>query len=350
MAAARRFKAIVPVSKTKAPKDKVSDDGLRMAAKYWLDRLAAQYRAMVDQLDPGEISTDTDRIAKQFLDWKDRLDPDYYGNMTAKDLAREEAEAALHLAGFDGDFGKGTLDSMHRSMERELDGYVKRRVAEMRGEPPPPVFAPSPNFSMHIEKFLEEKRRSAPGHRGYTMHTERQSRASLRLFLDFFGDRPVREIQRRDVGWLREQLLLVPQSFGKSPRVTDPRKAISAAEAHDAPIRQARKTAPESALAHRKEIPRLTLKTVKRHFSSLSQYWEFLGHRNEVDANVFLGWPFPGTRSSRHFSRDHWGADQLRVLFTSEGWKGADPLSAESWPRLSGQVPADFEWMFAGVC
>jgi len=34
MVAARRFKAIVPVSKAKAPKDKVKDDDLRMAANY----------------------------------------------------------------------------------------------------------------------------------------------------------------------------------------------------------------------------------------------------------------------------------------------------------------------------
>jgi len=147
-------------------------------------------------------------------------------------MARDEAEAALHLAGFEGEFGKGTLDSMHRSMERALDGYVKRRVAEMKGEPPPPVFAPSPNFSTHIEKFLEEKRRTEPNHRGYTMHTERQTRATLRLFVDFFGDRPVREIQRRDVGWLHEQLLLVVATLGGSLRQIRPRSNAIALPHH----------------------------------------------------------------------------------------------------------------------
>ncbi|HEY8162843.1 MAG TPA: tyrosine-type recombinase/integrase [Methylocystis sp.] len=320
-----------------SPLAEATDDDIKIAAKNWLDRLAAHYREMVDSLSPGEISFETDRIAPSMLEWtEERLDRDrdYYGNTTPELVEREEAEAALHVAGFEGEFSAKTLGRMHRSMEAALDGYVRRRLAELKGEPPPEPVAPSPMFSELVEKFLEEKGRSAEGHRGYAPQTTAQTRASFRFFLGLVGERPVREYAEKDAEQFRLQLLKLPQNFGKSPKHTDPRKAIREADEHDGPIIEAREKAPASKKAHQRLIPRLKMKTVKRHFSSLAQYWAYLLRRGHVGKNIFLGWEFPGTRSNKIKHRDPWTADNLKTVLCSEEWKAYGPLSAGHWLPL----------------
>ncbi len=294
----RGLKALVPGGMVKTRKATANADDIRLATKFWLDKLATHYREMVDILDPGEISFETNRIAASLLGWTmDQVNHGHHHNMTPKDMERGDAEAALYLAGFPGDFSSETLDTMHKSMRRALDGYVHRRLAELKGEPPPWEFAPSPMFPERIDAFIDEKETPAEGHRPYKKHTSRQTRATFELFLGLMDERPVREYTKQDAGELRLQLLKLPKSFGKSPRDTDPKRAIAEAEAHDRPIRAARLTAPKSDKAHKPLIQRAKMKTVKRHFSSLSQYWEHLKRSQAVYENIFLGWPFPGTRS-----------------------------------------------------
>jgi integrase len=50
-------------------------------------------------------------------------------------------------------------------------------------------------------------------------------------------------------------------------------------------------------------------------------------------ANIFLGWPFPGTKT-RIAKRDLWTPDHLHNLFNSDYWKGANVTSAIHWLPL----------------
>lgn len=318
--------------RTPTPITEVKEDNIKIAARSWLNGLARHYREMVDMLDPGEITDETHLIASRIMNrqYEFETEQGVYGATTPKEIARDEAEAALHIAGFEGDFSKATLDAMHKSMEKALDGYVQNRVAEMRGDPPPVPVPSSPLFLENIDAFIEEKETPSENHRGYKKHTSQQTRASFRLFASLLGNRPVREFTRKDANELRTLLLKVPQSFGKSARDVDARRAVDRAEAHDEPIRRARKEAPSSPTAFKKTVPRLTMKTVKRHFSSMAQYWEYLKRRNDVDENIFLGWPFPGTKS-KHYTRDPWTKEDLAKLFGCDEWRSYGPLSAGHW-------------------
>ncbi len=81
------------------------------------------------------------------------------------------------------------------------------------------------------------------------------------------------------------------------------------------------------------DVPRLKLKTVKRHFSTLRQFFDFLGPLGHVQKNVFAGFKYPGTRSSKK-KRDEWSVEALNVLL------GSDWFSPTA-PRV------DFKWMTA---
>lgn len=83
-----------------------------------------------------------------------------------------------------------------------------------------------------------------------------QERTTLRLFLDVCGDRPVNAYGRGDVMRFLGTLRRPPRHYGKSKKDKDRRvKEIIAAAPADA--------------------PRLTDKTVKRHNTTLSQFFRF---------------------------------------------------------------------------
>lgn len=347
MATPRRLN--LPRPSNPIPPTEVDDRDMRAVTKFWLDRLASRYRDEIDHLSPGEMSGWKEGLAETLMSWdKRRLDAhrEIYGPTTEKSAKRQEAEVALLLADFEGPFTNATLDRLHDSMVTALDGYAQRRWLQMSGDdeappapvappvvvaPPESVIKPSPKFTERFEAFLSEKCRSVEGHRGYAAHTAKQARATAKLFLGIIDERPVREYSEADAEQFRLRLLELPQSFGKSRRQADPKKAIKDANIHDDPIKAARRTAPESAKAHETLIPRLKMKTVKRHFSQLAQYWAFLKQRGHVDKNIFLGWEFPGTRSSKISHRDPWAPEHLKPLFTCKQWKSFDPLSAGHW-------------------
>jgi len=77
------------------------------------------------------------------------------------------------------------------------------------------------------------------------------------------------------------------------------------------------------------------MKTTKRHFSTLTQYWHFLatyGHVAQGD-NIFTEWPFPGTAPDKSL-RDVWSGENLRLLFCSTEWRGYSDDSVEHWAPL----------------
>lgn len=195
-----------------------------------------------------------------------------------------------------------------------------------------------PCFSAPWHAFLDEKRRSHDGHKGYSSTTVSQSEMTCSLFLDLVGDKPLDQYTGTDALNFRNLLLRLPQSHGKSKTVGMGDHRISSLDL----IRRA--DAKEAATAARNvglkdeekekvEIPRVKMKTVKRHFSTLRQYYEFLAPLGHVEKNIFAGFKWPGTRSSKK-KRDEWSVEALNLLIDS---KWFDPSRGRE----------DFMWMTA---
>lgn len=212
---------------------------------------------------------------------------------------------------------------------RYEEAHTGRRTAESiakglvdalgRGVGAPPVPKESPVFAALQQEFLAEKSEKTEDHSGYSPQTKKQAEVGFRLWEEFAGDRPVREYSRAEAGDFIKVLKKLPGTHGKSRTHVPLGEAIKLAEEK----RSAGQT-----------IPGLTLKTIKRHFSALSQYWIWLRQRGHVDENIFSGFTFPGTKSSKK-KRDIWSAEDLERLIRAE-WFGADRKSSYYWMPLVG--------------
>jgi integrase len=163
-----------------------------------------------------------------------------------------------------------------------------------------------PLFSDFIEPFIAEKCRSTPGHNGYNAQTVLQTRVSFRLWMELVGDVPLEKITGTIAGRFRDELLMLPASHGKGGKVSA-RKVLN----------RLLLTGKKQALSGVATMPTLSMKTTKRHFSTLSQYSEWLRRRDHLSRNPFAGFEFPGTGPSRS-SRNAWSdVDLCRVLSSS---------------------------------
>lgn len=206
-------------------------------------------------------------------------------------------------------------------------------LGRLTGQGAPPPRPRGPLLSEVIEPFLAEKtpRKGADGRRDrdgdrdagrWTPGTCVQSRAIYKMWLDLMGDRPVEGYTARDADAYRDLLRLLPASYGKARSRLPPREAIARAEAD----RQRGQ--------HR---PGLTEKTIKKHFAALGAVWKWLiePKRAHVEKNIFRGFVFHGTGSSKK-KRNDWSASDLAKIFYYNKWfgAGADRGSAYFWLPL----------------
>ena len=79
-------------------------------------------------------------------------------------------------------------------------------------------------------------------------------------------------------------------------------------------------------------VPRLKMRTLKRHFSALSQFWIYIGRQGLVarDANLFLRWQYQGVRRNAKKKRLPWSVANLDKLFASN-WFGATEAGNDYW-------------------
>jgi hypothetical protein len=203
-----------------------------------------------------------------------------------------------------------------------LQKYVDQAVRTALGASRPAGGAvetwlkPTPMFSACTDPFIQEKLRTTRDHRGYSRQTTAQSLVTFRLWKELVGDRPVGSYLRQDAGRFRSLLLKLPAAHGKARK---PRSALHVIRAAD---------------RAKRDVPRLTMKTAKRHFSTMSQLWIYMRQLGHVQENIFSGFSFPGARSNRR-RRDDWHPDQLGLLFRSSRWhEGAPRDTAEWWLPL----------------
>jgi integrase len=134
------------------------------------------------------------------------------------------------------------------------------------------------------------------------------------MFLGYCGDHPVSHYQRKDLAKFYDLLRGLPALYSKN-------KEWAGLSVGDI-------------VEHSKgsDHPRLTMKTIKRHFSALGRLFTYLKRRGEyVGENPAHGFEFPGKGRARD-KRKMWEGEALRKLFVSPVWTGCLSEARRSTP------------------
>lgn len=186
-------------------------------------------------------------------------------------------------------------------------------TAGSKAEPPPAApasVAPvGPTVTELLPDFLQWKATQG----NWTAQTGAQTEATIRLLTELVGNKPLPAYTRQDAASVYDDLLKMPSNHGKTKVVEHACEAIARAE--------------------RTKAKTLALKTVKRHFSAYAQLWKWAIPRGEVSANIWSGFSFPGTTSTKS-KRDVWKDEDLDKIFHNGPYAAPNPLSAEFWLPL----------------
>lgn len=178
----------------------------------------------------------------------------------SRDRARaDEAEAAL------------SQTRMAMQVSEEVSARLSEIAAGASAPLPLPIQPPAPAsddgvpdrvdaaplLSTRVEGFFKAKQ--------YPSDTERQNRATIRMWMEVNGDRRTSRYTEEHAFEFQAILRQLPASHGKGGHI----HAVKAAEA-----------------ARGKDLPRFKENTIERHFSCMRQLWKHLGKR-VADPDIF---------------------------------------------------------------
>ena len=307
--------------------DEVTDEDMRAAARVWLSHedWQGRLRRAVDDRTPGYLRRNREEIPDRLME----LYADLEEGTSPRDARRDEARLALAHSDFTEQRDMSVLDRMADVMTDMIKEHIDKRmqavfrpeelaaIAPTHAAPAPVTSSPvmTPLISEHVEEWLARiQEPSEDGEDGIPAHHAKQKRVSIRLLTELVGDRPAGTVTRDDAAVFRRQLLKLPSSHGKG-------RHVHALEA----IAQA-------AAAKQKTF---SMKTVKRHFSAIKGYREWLRDQKLIpDAPIpFAGHKFPGTHSGKS-DRDDWSVRDLERLFKSADYRSYSCDSAYHWLPL----------------
>lgn len=198
----------------------------------------------------------------------------------------------------------------------EPDGYQDAYPAPANGSPvaasgPNPVAAvASPRFSEILPGFLTFMSEQGVW-RGQTLA---QNKATYDMFIECCGDRPVASYERKDLAAFFDLLRGLPKLYAKSR------------EWKDLPLAEI------VAQTEKQDHERLSITTMKRHFSALGRLFDHLRKRGEYPGeNPAYGFEFPDKRRARE-KRRMWEGESLTKLFSSPVWTGCFSEARRSRP------------------
>lgn len=144
----------------------------------------------------------------------------------------------------------------------------------------------SPLFSVASEVFItaSSKEWKDSDFRGY--------RNSIKRFIECCGDKEIRLYNGQDVGKFKELMEQLPANYGKSTK--DTRSIEELIED-----------------ANKRDLERVSGKSVKNHFSKLSTIWSYYAQRDLVEKNIFVGWKI---NTKAKIKRIAWSDDYLKNL------------------------------------
>ena len=170
--------------------------------------------------------------------------------------------------------------------------------------PSPAPVPPSPLFSALLPKYIE----LAVSEKGWRGQSLAQNKATFAMFQEVCDDQPVNSYTRTMLSEFYDTLRALPALYSKDRRWRGrPLKEVVEASKEDT-------------------AERLTMKTVKRHFSALGGFFTYAKrHGHTTGDNPAHGFEFP-KKGRGNRGRKMWEGDKLRRLFQSPVWTGCHPV------------------------
>ncbi len=302
----------------------LTDDDIRVAIRMWLDTPPWKNRLrIVDEMSPGGL-----RAYHETL-------PETLVMMGAEENARyaialsEEAHWALEHSEYHDIRSGERLRRTAAALQDQLRKYVDRRMDDVFGQEPTatatlqPVaaFAPSgppanmTKLSTFIKAWQQDIIAGYNHNRALGDETTDQYLKTVEMFVALMGDLPIGKVTFDTAAEFRELVLQMPAAHGKGGTAS-PKKELARAKADQ-------------------KLPRVSMKTAKRHFSGMNSIWKWLVYKKHIPttAQPFSGHSFPGTKSSKT-ARDDWSREDLQRLFTAREYRDASDSSALHWLPL----------------
>lgn len=300
----------------------LTDDDIRVAVRNWLDTSAWKQRLkIVDEMSPGGLRVHHETLPDTLLN----LSADE-GVSHSQNLAMEAHAALEHSDYLDVRSGE-RLRRAESALKKQLREYVDRRMQAVFGQETPPL-AQAPvagqqteppanmsKLSTFIKAWQKDIIAGYNHNKGLGDETTDQYLKTVEMFIALMGDLPIGKITFDKAAEFRELVLQMPATHGKGA-TESPKKELARARAD-------------------KTLPRVSMKTVKRHFSGMNSAWKWLTFKKHVPASLqpFSGHSFPGTKSKKS-ARDDWSREDLQRLFTSREYRDAPNSSALHWLPL----------------
>lgn len=218
-------------------------------------------------------------------------------------LLRASIEVAeTFVARLEGDFNYEPADkllvaALEDACSSEAEAQTTRPIQSFAAASPSPA---GPLFNAYAAEF-----RTAQTRRGkWEEQTSLQARKTFALFSAHAGDRPLGGYLRTDAHQFKALLQDLPADYGKAAKF----RGMSAAD-----IVAATKEA---------DLPRLSARTVQRHFHALATLWDQAVGEGLATDNIFHNWKFGSAKRARD-QRAMWERAELEKLFESPVWTGS---------------------------
>jgi hypothetical protein len=286
----------------------LTDDDIRTAVRIWLDTSAWKQRLkIVDEMSPGGLRVHHESLPDTLL----KMSADE-GISFSQNLAMEAHAALEHSDYLDVRSGE-RLRRAEAALQKQLREYVDRRMQAVFGQEPVAAAvvqtspAPAPQeppanmskLSTFIAAWQKDIIDGYNHNRGLGDETTDQYLKTVEMFVGLMGDLPVGQITFDKAGEFRELILQMPATHGKGA-TESLKKELARARADET-------------------LPRVTMKTAKRHFSGMNSIWKWLVYKKHIPATIqpFSGHSFP-TRNRRSRPAMHGRAKTCNVCSLHE--------------------------------
>lgn len=168
----------------------------------------------------------------------------------------------------------------------------------------PATTVPAPPSAPKLSKILPPYIAHMVERKGWRGQTKAQSETTLKMFREHCGDLPIDEYTRPHLASFYDLLCQLPALYSKKAEWKD--------------------LAPREVVARTKdqECERMTMKTVKRHFSALGTLFTYLKKRGAyAGENPAHGFEFP-EKGRANQKRKMWDDEKLAKLFATPVWQG----------------------------
>ncbi|MFT9063200.1 MAG: DUF6538 domain-containing protein [Acetobacter persici] len=199
------------------------------------------------------------------------------------------------------------LSGMIVDIQSRQPAHIAQPVPQTMAPAAPEERKPAPKISSPLLSTMAE--RFIYSDKAKSTDTIKATQKTIGLFIEAFGDMPVRQITGNVAGEFFDLLSSLPATHGKGKTVLPLRVVI--------------------AQAQERGLETVGGKTVKNHFSRLSALWGHLVKRDFADKNPWSGWDFNVTKK---IVRRGWTDGELALLARTQ-WSGT-AVSHRTWTGI----------------